>query len=289
MAEERLIDDDIDKSRKYRVLVGDDGEKELYIDEPARKDEIVFEVPEEQPEEEGDDLAARRERERERLSAEGERQIAAAEEDIANARYSTALEHIARAEKCGESRANLGMLYMRAYTKNFTDFAVITSAAEHAEDIKDAPREQKDEILSRSGEPLAEGIDRLRTDVTDLDARNESAKAERAAVLKVVRNKWLAIFFATLLPLIACIALSAWFSSVMYTVSTGLYLILTVVFAVLALLLLVAWAFAFRKLLTALRRLRANSRNTSTKLGRELLSKQAQLRAYIAVYNALRN
>lgn len=289
MAEERLTDDDIDRNKKYRIRIGADGDKELLVDEQADAEEAVFEVPEELEDEEDEAKLAERKRQEEAAKlARRSEQLAAAYADVEGRRYSTALEHTAEAAKCGAPAAETGMLYMRAYTKDFTDFTNIVNAAEYAGDIAGTDSAVREDILARAGGKLQEGIKSLRASVTELDSQNQAAKAERAAHLMAERNKWLAVFIAIFVPFAACTVLGGYFASIMYSVSNGLYLILTIVFASLAVVLLVALAFAARKLITNIRRLRANGRNTSTKLGRKLLSEQALLRAYIAVYNALK-
>ncbi|MDE7087838.1 MAG: hypothetical protein K2O67_06570, partial [Clostridia bacterium] len=78
------------------------------------------------------------------------------------------------------------------------------------------------------------------------------------------------------------------FASVMYTVSNGLYLGLTIGFGVAAFITLIAAAFAARRINITCRRVKMNKRNTSTQLGRDLLAEQAKLKAFIAVYSALK-
>ncbi|MDE6076049.1 MAG: hypothetical protein K2G26_06400, partial [Clostridia bacterium] len=79
-----------------------------------------------------------------------------------------------------------------------------------------------------------------------------------------------------------------YFGSVIYSVSTGTYLILTCVFGGLTFIALIALAFAARYLNITCRRVRLNKRNTSTQLGRDLLAEQAKLKALIAVYAVLK-
>lgn len=290
MAEERLIDDDIDRNRKFRVRVGEDGEEELYIDEPpTESEEMVFLTPDDEDEDD-DDVALALEREQERQENERRRtaELEAAQTDISSGRFSTALEHIAAAAQCGADEGATGLLYMRAYTKDFTDFAQIVPASEHAAEAKGGDAETRRNLLARAGGGLEDNIKSLRAKVAELDAQNSEAKKQREVRLKAQRAKCLAAFFAALVPFIVCLALCIYFAAIIYTVSTGLYLALTVSFGCLALLLLVVWAFACRKLITVCTRLRQNRLNSSTKLGRELLVAQSKLRAFIAVLGALK-
>lgn len=303
MAEERLIDDDLDKNKKYRIRVNEDGEEELIIDESVTEEqprnEVLFDVEESEEEDEEaaamtpEQLAARREREqREQLERQQKLNelLNSAESDIENAAYSTALDSLEKAGELGGEDGRRGMLYMRAYTKDFTDYSMIVNAAKSAEDVKNhADAESKRALLERAETPLEEGIAALRATVTDLNRRNEEAKAERNVRLIADRKAAIIFLVLTLVPFVLFTSLCAYFAGIIYTVSTGLYLILTIVFAVLAFVSLIALAFAARRLNITCRRMRMNRRNTSTRLGRELLGEQAKLRAYIAVLSALRD
>lgn len=302
MAEERTIDDDLDRNNKYRIRVNEDGEEELIIDgepeESGQREEVLFDVQEDIEEDEEaaamspEQLAARREKqekeERERI-IKREKLLDCAQKDIESAAYSTALESLKDARELGGEEGRTGILYMRAYTKDFTDYSMIVSAAESADDVKAyADAESKRALFDRAGGALEEGIAALRATVTELDRRNEEAKAARAVRLKVSRRNAIIFFVLALVPLALFTALCAYYAGIIYTVSTGLYLILTIVFASLAFVSLIVLAFAARRLNITCRRVRLNKRNTSTKLGRELLCEQAKLRAYIAVYSALK-
>lgn len=303
MAEERLIDDDLNKNKKYRIRVNEDGEEELIIDAPTDDEQtegqMLFDVEEVEEEDEEaaamtpEQLAARREKEqREEL----ERQLKlgalleSAQRDIENGAWSTALDSLAKADELGGEEGRKGLLSMRAYTRDFTDYTLIVDAAKSAEDVREhGDADSKKQILDRAGASLEEGIASLRGKVASLDRRNEDAKAERGVRLKASRNRAIIFFILAIIPLAAFASLCGYYAGIIYTVSTGLYLILTIVFASLAFVSLIAAAFAARRLNIACRRVRMNRRNTSTKLGRELLGEQAKLRAYIAVLSALRS
>ena len=112
MAEERFIDDDLNKNKKYRIRVNEDGEEELIIDAPTDDEQpegqMLFDVEEVEEEDEEaaamtpEQLAARREKEqREEL----ERQLKlgalleSAQRDIENGAWSTALDCLAMADE----------------------------------------------------------------------------------------------------------------------------------------------------------------------------------------------
>lgn len=302
MAEERTIDDDLDRNKKYRIRVNEDGEEELIIDgdeeEELPREEVLFDVEEFAEEDEEaavmtpEQLAARREKE-EREKRERQEKLNKylddAQKDIENAAYSTALDCLNKAQEMGGEEGRTGILFMRAYTKDFTDYSMIVNAAKSADDVKEyADAESKKVFFNKAGSALEEGIAVLRTKVAELDKQNEEAKAERAVRLKAGRRNAILFFVLALVPLAVFASLCGYYASIIYTVSTGLYLILTIVFASLAFVSLIGLAFAARRLNITCRRVRLNKRNTSTKLGRELLGEQAKLRAYIAVYSALK-
>lgn len=300
MAEERLIDEDKDK--KYRVKVNADGEEELIIEGGEQKTESVEEVSFEVPEQEEIDeeaavmtpeqYAAKIEEERlerERILAQACELIKKAEADCKEEKYATALEYLEQAQELDETNGDIYALRMSAYTRNFTDYELVTDAAECADGIsKYASAEVKGKIADKCMTYVDEQIAQLRKTVTALNKENEEKKAERAVVFKSSAKKAAVPFAFALLFLIAACVATAYFASIIYTVSTGLYLILTIAFGACALIMLVILALCARKLLIACRRISANKRNTSTALGRELLEKQNTLKAFIDIRDCLK-
>lgn len=302
MAEERLIDED--KDRKYRLKVNEDGEQELVKDEGEEEnteaepaEEVAFVTPEDYVQ--GDEnalLEEERAKKREQEQKEREERQAKARELIANAeadckaeKYSTALEFLAQAEEQDGENGDIYALRMRIYTRDFTDYTQIKEAAESADGVKKySSGEAKEAIYKKAGAAIDSNIAQLRGKVKTLNEQNESKKAERAVKFKADRNKALIIFACVFALFVASAALCGYFSTIIYTVSTGLYLILTIVFAAVAFIALVACAFAARYLNIACRRVRMNNKNTSTSLGRELLEKQATLKAFLDVRDSLK-
>lgn len=302
MAEERLIDDDKDK--KYKIKINADGEEELVIEEGKEQDnaesseEVSFEVPE--VEENDEDAAVmtpeqyelkreRERKEREQSQAKARELVAKAEADCNEERYATALEYLQEAEKADGENGDIYALRMRVYTRDFTDYTQVIQAAESAEGVKNyASQETKSAINKKAAPSLEENISSLRGKVVALNKENEEKKAERAVIFNADRKKAAIIFACVALLFGASIALSLYFVSIMYTVSTGLYLVLACVFGGLAFILLIVLAFSARFLVTASRRVMLNNRNTSTELGRQLLEKQAQLKAFIAIRDCLK-
>lgn len=300
MAEERLIDEDKDK--KYRIKVNADGEEELVVEGGEEQAEEYAEAEFVAPEtDENDEEAAvmtpeqyaakleQARREKEERQEKARKLLDSAMGDFKSRKYSTALEYLEQAEEADKENGDIYALRMRVYTRDFTDYGQIREAAESAEGVaKYASAEVKEAMSKKAGTTLDENIAPLRNKVSALNRQNEEKKAERAVRFKADRNKAVIVWLAIVFAFGACIALSLYFGSIIYTVSTGTYLILTCIFAGCAVLLLLAMAFAARKLVIASRRIKMNERNTSTELGRELLDKQATLKAFIDVRDSLK-
>lgn len=301
MAEERLIDDDKDK--KYKIKINADGEEELIVEESeegeAEPEEVMFVSPEEKEDDGGEEalltpeqLAAKREqeeRERAEKLKKQEELLSKARADVAVNKFATALEYLEKAEEIYDENGEIYALRIRAYTRKFTDFSQVTVAAESADDLKEyASDELKQGILKTAAPELEKNIADLRGRVSNMNKQNEEKKAERAVKFIKDRNIALIVFACIMGALIVFGALTGYFASVIYTVSNGLYLGLTIAFGALSFIALIAAAFAARRINITCRRVNMNKRNTSTQLGRDLLSEQAKLKAFIAIYSALK-
>lgn len=298
MAEERLIDDDKDK--KYRIRVNADGEEELVVEtnpeqEEAEHEEIALDAPEEEDDDEKlltpEQLAAKREREEKLLQEQRERVeklIASAKADCAAGKFSTALEYLEQAEETDGDNGEIYLLRMKAYTSNFSDFSQAIKAAESAEKVKELTSSPlREEAYAVASPALESKIAELRESVTSLNKENEEKKAERAVVFKS-SQKCAIITFCALFGLFAVLCgACGYFASVIYSVANGTNLILTCVFGGLAFAAFIALVLVARWLNIACRRVRLNNKNTSTALGREFLAKQADLKACIAIRDAL--
>ncbi|MDE7256634.1 MAG: hypothetical protein K2N50_01585 [Clostridia bacterium] len=301
MAEARLID--TDKDKKYRIKVNADGEEELVVEGVEEGhteiEEVMFAVPDEvetvpddgrglTPEQ----LAEKREREEaeaaERRARVGEL-LEKAKSDISLYRFATALEFIEKAEEIDGENGEAQALKLEAYTRKFTDYSQIVPASDCAEKLKEfASAERKEQLFKVAAPSLEEEIAKLRATVSAMNKENEDKKAERAVRFNRDRNIAIGAFCALFAVLATFVALSGSFATLIRTVPTNYYLVLTLVFAGLALAALLAVAFAARFLNITCRRVRLNKRNTTTKLGRDLLAEQAKLKAFIAVYSALK-
>lgn len=300
MAEERLID--ADKDKKYRIKVNEDGEEELVVmegaEEPQEQEEVLFEIAEAKDDEDEavmtpEQLAAKREQEeKERL----ERQKAVdgllekAKSDCALFKFATALEFLEQAEEIDAECGEIYALRLIAYTRNFTDYSQIVPASESAENLKEyVSAERRGELFAAAAPSMETNIAELRASVSAMNEENEKKKEERALKFTRDRNIAIIVFCAVFGVLALFGGLTGYFASVIYTVSTGKFLVLTCVFGALTFIALIALALCARRLNITCRRVRLNKRNTSTRLGRDLLKEQAKLKALLAVYTALKD
>ena len=302
MAEERLID--TDKDKKYRIKVNADGEEELVVEDGGEEgqteiEEVMFAVPDEVealPEDEQgltpEQLAEKRAREEAEAAerkARVDELLEKAKSDISLYRFATALEFIEKAEEIDGANGEAQALKMEAYTRKFTDYSQIIPASECADKLKAyTSDERKEQLLKVAAPSLEEEIAKLRKTVSAMNQQNEEKKAERAVRFNRDRNIAIGVFCGLFAVLATFVALSCYFSTLIRTVPTNYYLVLTLVFAGLALVALIAEAFAARYLNITCRRVRLNKRNTTTQLGRDLLAEQTKLKAFVAVYSALK-
>lgn len=302
MAEERLID--ADKDKKYRIKVNENGEEELVVvegetpeEDGQTYEEVMFAAPEEL--DEGDEsgltpaqLEEKRRREEEERAERQKRVgelLEKAKSESLLYRYATALECIEKAEELDGENGEAQAIKLVAYTRNFTDYSQIVPAAACADKLAAYTSDERKAELLKTAQPSIESeISKLRATVSAMNKENEEKKAERAVRFNRDRNIAIGIFCAFAAVLITFVALAGYYSTLIYTVSTNKYLIVTCVMAGAAFLALIAAAFAARQLNITCRRVRLNKKNTTTQLGRDLLAEQAKLKAFIAVYSALK-
>lgn len=302
MAEERLID--ADKDKKYRIKVNENGEEELVVvdNEEGKEDgqayeEVMFAAPEEIDEvdengltpEQLEEKRRREEEERAERQKRVEELLEKAKSESLLFRYATALEYVEKAEELDGENGEAQALKLVAYTRNFTDYSQIIPAAADVDKLVEYTSDERKEELLKVAQPSLEGeISRLRTTVSAMNAENEEKKAERAVRFTRDRNIAIGVFCALAAAFIIFVSLAGYYGSIIYTVPTNRYLIVTCVMGGLAVVELFATAFAARQLNITCRRVRLNKRNTTTQLGRDLLAEQAKLKAFVAVYSALK-
>ncbi len=295
MAEERLIDRDKDK--KYRIRKNADGEDELFIDEGEDEDnleEVTFVVEGESAEGQGGEVDypeaqggyAEEEEQRKR---EVNALIESARQECAEQRYATAVDYLEKAAEIDHDNGEIYALRLVAYTRDFSDYSRVIVAQEYCDKVKNYTSAQtKAEMLKRASQGLEENIEKLTACVSELNEQNERFKAERAKKFIADRNKASIIYSLQLVVIAVFAALAIYFFANMYSVRGNTNLILAIVFTAISVVLLLVSAFFLRKLLTSCRRVRLNRRNSATQLGRDLLARQAELNAFIAIYNALK-
>ena len=300
MAEERLID--TDKDKKYRIRKNADGEDELYIDESQQEaeesEEVMFDVPEffEDNEEEAvmtpEQLLAKREAQ-EREKAQKQEKIkallASAQKDCDEGKYATALDCLQQVVALDNKNGEAYALRMSIYTRNFTDYSQIAEASKYADEVSDyTSKEIKAQMFERASKELEANIARLKEREAELDRENEEQKALRAKKFVRDRNVALALFLGFLLCVVGFGVGTGVCASLILSVKTNKYLIMTICFGIVAFIALCACLVALRRLIVTGRRVRLNKRNTATKLGRELIAVRAELKAFNLVYTALK-
>lgn len=295
MAEERLID--TDKDKKYRIRKNADGEDELYVvegeDVAEDEDTVRFYVEENSAEQEPSSAA-------ETAVCVGEEEatqnslvvelLEKARTGCEEGKFSTAAEYLEKVIELAPENGEAYALELAAYTKNFTDYSKIGVVVEYCAEIERCVgKAAKDEILSRCEGDVKNNIERLTGEIAELDRNNEQQKQVRAKKFLSDRRRAIVIFACVCVALCACIGGCVYgFINVYAVKDSNVNLILAIVFGVLSVACLVGLAVAARTLFTACRRVRLNKNNFATKLGRELIAKQAELNAFTAIYAALK-
>ena len=293
MAEERLID--TDKDKKYRIRKNADGEDELYIDESGDEqevEEVTFLVEDEGEKSADEDYAeqyAQAEEEREQRKEEVEQLICSARLECQEGRFATAADYLEKAMELDSQNGEIYALQLVIYTRNFTDYSQVKDALKFTEGLKNyTSSETKAELFARAERGLEDNISSLQKTVDTLSEENEKQKATRAKRFIADRNKS-AIIFSIIFAVFAVLAGVAVYCYLnIHSVTTNEYLIAAIALTAVAAVGLVALCVVLRRLLTACRRVRLNNKDSSTELGRNLLANQADLDAFIAIYEALK-
>lgn len=304
MAEERLID--TDKDKRYRFRINEDGEEELIIDDGVTEEdsepqeEIAFEVPDEGfDDEEAAIMTPEQLAEKRRRAEQAEREraeklamhVQTARADYEAGKYATALENAHEAEELDPENGEIHALKLLIYTRGFTSYeSTLEKAAHAAEDVKTyCSAECKAQLLSQAEESLQSNISALSERVSALSAENEAKKAERAVRFNADNKKSHIFFGSVAAPCAVFLALAIFFSTRMFANQSGAFIVLTIVFAALALISLVVLVFAARQWNITARRVRMNKNDTKTKLGREYLAEKNKLDLFNAIYSALKD
>lgn len=285
MAEERLIDDELDKNKKYKIRKNADGEEELYFDgeeteegENAEYGAEFYEVPAFSEDDESagvltpDQLAERAEARR--IAEENKRLYVAecvgkATELLGEGDFEGALYNLNSAEYADEKCGDVYALKIKALTRNFCDFTALDDCVACSEGIRRYCSDGQKEELSASAANVEKHIEKLEEQAAGLHVEVESKKSERRAVYSQKRNKSIKLFGFTIVPFIACLIFAISFGSVMFAKQNGANLILTIVFAALSVIFFVATVITSHGMWTAMRKYSLNEKNSSTRIGRE--------------------
>jgi hypothetical protein len=301
MAEERLIDDDLNKDKKYKIRVNEDGEEELYIDESEdgedeETDIPVFEVQEsDTDDEEAAVLTPEQLAERERLKAEEERAREEKSENFINQTvdklscgdFEGALFAANKAEEVGLRLGEVYSLKLRALTRDFSDYNNLEESAAVCDSVKaECTDEQKQGLLAIAA-GYKKKVATLTHETEELKKKNDEGKEERRGYFASKKKRGFALFLATAIPFAVFLILAISFSTIMFSDENGLFLVLTIVFAALALATLIATVFTARTFWDAERNVKLNEKDTSTELGRQYLAKLNELNLVKQIYTTI--
>lgn len=282
MAEERLIDDDLNKDKKYKIRKNADGEDELYIDdsvqeEPANLEAVTFNVPEFSdgdgeltPEQMAAVEQEKRER-AERIKGALSVNLEKAQAKLAEKDFEAALQSVEAALQVDPTSGAAWSLKLKILTKSFTCFERVDECVDASASITTRCSDEQKAELSEMSAPLENRIMRLEEQAAALHVEVEQKKSERRKVFLANRKKSVMWFSITCLPFIVSFVLAlVFFSTLPDLVNVqGVNLILTIVFAGLAVLFLIATVFTARKMWSDMKKLSLNEKNSSTQLGRD--------------------
>ncbi len=298
MAEERLIDDDINKGKKYKIRKNENGEDELYIENPDEEEEsISFEVPEFETDDEDaavmtpEQLAAR-----EKAKAEEEQRrkeaiaslLQKARASIESENFEEALNSLALAAQADETCGEAYMLEVIALTRNLTEFNRERIDDALSENVAKYCTEEQKATLAAMSEPLYAEYCAVAERTAELRVENERKKAERRDVFAERSKRATLVFSIALVPLVAFVALAISMGLFIFTEQTGKFLILTIVFAALAAVNFVVELIFSRKMWEARRNCSLNEKNSSTALGREFEENEGRMLAIKALLASFR-
>ncbi|MBE7088510.1 MAG: hypothetical protein E7370_03195 [Clostridiales bacterium] len=298
MAEERL--NDLDKDKKYRIRKNEDGEEELYFagDEDEEEEEFAeFEVPEfaydnedmvtmtpEQLHAAMEEARVAEEKRAQKIEALKQSAITAMEEgDFVRAEADSDEGIIT-----DETEGLFYCIKLRTLCSDFSDLSLLKDCADIADGVKKyATDEQKEQLLQISAGKLDLEYQKKKQEVAKIKDENEQKKAERRVKFLAKRNRSLALFLCFAVPFAISLILTIVFGSQMYAREDGLNLVLTIVFGAVAAFFAIFTVIFARFLVSSVRMVRLNERDTSTKLGRKFLEEEASLSLLERIYTAI--
>jgi hypothetical protein len=287
VAEERLTDTDLDKDKKYRIRKNSEGEDELEVDEEAEEEEVEFTVPtyaydvenaENMSPNEFEQMMKAREEEEQLKKQQIEEHLQEAQKALEQGEFETVLYQANVILSVDENNAEALSYKMRALSRNFSDLIELSACAEVAELLADVATPEQKAALKSEVEPfyLAE-LDKRKAKAQELGTQNEAKKADRRVRFLAQRKKALTKFLIFAVPFVVFLALAIGFACVITARENGLFVIMTAVWGGLAVVTLVGTVIFSRGLVDAQRKVNLNEKDSSTKLGRELLAVEDEI------------
>ncbi len=296
-------------AKKFVIRKNEDGEDELvYVGGELETDEsetdqegnVIVDAYEVKEFEEDDEEAAvmtpeqLAEREKRRAEEKEKKQKQAAEllekamQCIEDKDFGGAVYSLSLAEEQDPDSTTIKCEKYRAACKDFTDWdADIDEIAEAASDVgENCTPEEKADLLSKSAKVkdlIAETASRL----NELSAENEQGKQEREEIFILLRRRAFRHFLYTAVPFLVALILGICFTPVMYANENGVFLILMIVFYAIAFVFLVASLITLHGLVNAQHKLKLNTKNSSTKIGRQFEETEAKYNTLRGIYESL--
>ena len=299
--EERIIDDEYGRGIRLKktadgfVDVTDELAAEQNEEEQA--DEVSFEFPMMEGEEDDEDLVSlspeealalrqkkeeavrKRKEEYEKLCAEGEELLASGEFKAAEKKFEKAL-------RLDELATVASVGYWRAKTDNFAkpDVLVEEYVDEDLESMEyDLGIDALDTIRCEYREVFQNRMQELNDEEKPLVEKVESKQTSRREVLSVRLRAKITAFVAVCLPALAAIILTIVFGLKIPTTREDTFVMPTIILGSVGLVLVIASLFFLKKMLDAIRIYAKNERLSSSDDGKRIV----QIREYKAIYEQL--
>lgn len=300
MAEERLTDTDLDKDKKFKIRKNEDGENELVFDEEeSEEEEVEFSVPnfaydvenvENLTPEEYENFLKKKEEEEHLREEQIKQNLQDAQTALIAGEYESVLFHANAVLQLEPENAEALGFKLRALSRNFSDVIELSACADVAEDFGEvATPEQKAEMLSSLNGFYTAELNRRKKTAEGLNTENEEKKADRRVRFLATRKSASKRFLTFFVPFVVFLGLAIGFACVITARQDGLYVILTAVSGGITLVLLALSLIFSRGLIDAQRKVRLNEKNTSTRLGRELIAVNGEIELIERILNAVSN
>ncbi|MCD8306781.1 MAG: hypothetical protein LUD51_00925 [Clostridia bacterium] len=296
-------------AKKFEIRKNADGEDELvYLGGELETDEAetddtgnvsvdAFEVKEfDEDDEEAAVMTPEQlaEREKRRAEEKEKKQKQAAEllekamQCIADKDFGGAVYSLSLAEEQDPESTTIKCEKYRAACKDFTDWeADVDEIAEAAEDVgENCTPEEKAELLEKSAK-VKDMISDTEAKLKELAIENEQGKKDREEIFLLMRQRALRHLLMTAIPFVVFLVLAIGFSTIMYANEHGAFLILTIIFACIAFIFLVASFITLHGFINAQHKVTLNTKNSSTKIGRQYEETESRYNTLRSIYEAL--